>query len=189
MCRIFTNQEPVLQGKIHQMQSSLDMLHVRRRQLNEMRNAIPGKSQITYLDEQYYYASPRCSIDKTGSYNEVWETFYEDCVSRHVSQGYPVCYVIGTESLASGNVNTAKSIAFHVEDPSLSNLRTPGGMYATGYYPVPHASSREYDAMLKMIEQSQYHVAGDSIEEIICDEVYTKNTDDFMIRISIPVQS
>ncbi len=62
-------------------------------------------------------------------------------------------------------------------------------MYATGYYPVPHASSREYDAMLKMIEQSQYHVAGDSIEEIICDEVYTKNTDDFMIRISIPVQS
>lgn len=65
----------------------------------------------------------------------------------------------------------------------------PEARYACIYYRGDHSqSTRYYRKILDYLLQTSYEIAGDSIERTMIDEYISKNPDDYLTEIQIPVK-
>ena len=67
--------------------------------------------------------------------------------------------------------------------------KKPAGTYAAiyhhGYYDTIYTS---YIEILDFIKKNNLIIDGDAYEEVLIDEVVTRNTEDYVIKISIKVR-
>ncbi len=65
----------------------------------------------------------------------------------------------------------------------------PAGEYATIYYHGNHqASTPYYERLMESIAEQGYAIAGDAIERTIINQYISKNSEDYLTEIQIPIQ-
>ena len=184
---LFMQQTSVLEARIKRLQSTMDMIKLRRSQIDELKRVETNVIKLQWQEPQYYYQSPLCRIDRTEGYNQVWEQFYNSCERDSISQGYPVCYMLGIDDVQNRRSREIQRIAFHVTEISLSNYQSPPGQYAIAFISSSSVSDDDYGAILDYISACWCRIAGGAIEEVICDEVYTLDSESFITMVRIPV--
>lgn len=99
---------------------------------------------------------------------------------------------VSIENLTKKNFHEYNSIFILAEEDTCYQQLVsilPHGQYACLYYRGNHSESEKYyEKLLDYLEENNYKIIGDSIERTMINEFISKNKDDYLTEIQIPVK-
>lgn len=124
----------------------------------------------------------------------VYESYIHSSMAAHFTQHSEIVLQIDRENLMQRNFRTYNSIGFFLDEetgrasPGRGVSRIEGGLFAScihfGSYDTIH---RSYQRLYDHIEKQGLTVSGDSLEFAIVSISLTKNPENFITQIQIPV--
>ena len=192
------NREKILvEEKINHLKRVQKLLNVK---LNIIAEAEKSPSEIILEEhEEETMVLSDMIKDTDDSYDiKTFSDHVKYCTKHNLNYGYTTGSIISKENLIISYNNKENNILkydyYFTKVPNLKIFsrypKKPAGKYAIiyhyGYYNTLYIS---YDKLFDFIMKNNLIIDGDAYEEVLVDEVVTKNTDDFVIKISIKVKN
>ena len=117
-------------------------------------------------------------------------TFYDLCAEHDIYMGYPFGATVSRENLARRDYAVPSRYYFRIEATERGEriVPKPAGLYAVahghgGYWQTDGI----YERLTAFIEENGLDIRGDSYEEMLLDEISTRDPEAYLCEISIPV--
>ena len=192
---LFNKEKKLVEDKIKNLKRIQKLLDVKLRITNEASSS-PVEAILESQKEETLVLSNK--VNKTDEPYDI-ETFADHvkyCNQNNLSYGYPIGSIINkeylTESFPIQNNCFIKYDYYFTKIPNLKSYKnyckktkgTYAVIYHKGYFDTVYES---YNKLLKFISENNYKIDSCAYEEILIDEVVTKNCNDYVLKISIKV--
>lgn len=145
---------------------------------------------IEEQDEEYLLIS-RVVNNSNDSYNlNCYIDHLDYCYRKDLYIGYPVGVIISKDSIYNEDYTNYRYYYTKVNKDAVNEniIVKPKGLYVVGYIKGYYDKTYLlYKELLKFIEDNNLNIIGNSYENVIFDEVVSKNSNDYIIKISINV--
>lgn len=194
---LFNKEKILIQEKINHLKRIQKLLDVKLNIISEAKKADCNIKLEEHEEEKIVLS------DKVKDTNEEYDinTFSNHvkyCSSNNLSYGYPTGSIIKKDKLINEPLFTMNNYLKYdyyftkILDKKMCNKysKKPAGTYAViyhyGYYNTVYSS---YLRLIKFINENKLIIDGDAYEEVLIDEVATRNLNDYVIKISIKVRN
>lgn len=192
LIELFTVQRKNVEEKIHRLERIEAMIDTR---LGITRRALEiNAADIWLLEcaEEQLFAGEEITCQYTEEeLDKAAGEFYDLCDAEKITYGYPFGTIVSRENLLQGNWHFPSRFFFKMptEEGNCPKLSKPAGLYLIGFErSLSYASGEFYERMFDFMNEHGLTPAGDSYEEFLLDEIAVKNSDDFLMQISIQVE-
>ena len=196
--RNINNVVEVLKSEIINIDKELKKLKANKERLvNKVKSIEEGKNfkkeiKLDYEDEEYLVLSG--PIDNTKEYYDI-DTYINHanyCFDNELNIGYSTGAILSMDKLISNNF---KEYSFYFTQTTKEKveactkvLKKPKGLYVVGYLNGYYDKLPSfYEKLISYINDNNLKIIGNSYEKVLADELVCKNTDDYIIKISIQV--
>lgn len=187
---LFDKEIKEIENEINRLKYLQIMMSNKIKLINE------GKSNANSIfienqDEEYLVLSN--SIDNSHFFYDVktYSDHINYCYNNNLNLGFPAGSIISFENLINKNFKEYSCFFTKVSEdlPKEKITIKPKGKYlvgyAKGYYDKVYLF---YDNLMKYIDDNNLKIIGNSYEDVLIDEVSSKNIDEYIIKISIQIQ-
>ena len=194
---LFNKEKSIIEDKISHLKRVQKLLDVKLEIIEEAQTC-SHEIFIEHNDEEIIILSD--IVKNTGESYDV-NTFAEHikyCKKNNLSYGYTIGSIIKKERLINEDFNIMNNfILYDYYFSKVPNLKMfnkypkkPEGDYAViyhfGYYDTVYKS---YKKLFEFLNNENLQIDGDAYEEVLIDDVVTRNVDDYVIKISIKIKN
>lgn len=184
MIQLFEDQERHIEHEIENLKEIKRLMRTYVQLAEEVMHTDTSQIQIMNLEEETIFLGNE--IKKGLSLEEANIEFYEYAITCNMNLSYPFGAVISKETILSGVVNEAKQ--YYMIVPHKEYQVKPAGRYLVGYAHGGYGDDQElHQRLLTYIKEHHLIVTGNGYEEYPLNEMSTKNSDDFLIRLQIKI--
>lgn len=191
---LFITEKKLVEDKINNLKRIQKLLDVKLKIMDE---ALHCTDQISleYEQEETLVFSNKINDDDAPYDVNTFTEHAKYCNAHNLSYGYPIGSTIDKQKLINNNYIVNDSIKYDYYFTKVPNLKSfnkftkkAAGTYAViyhkGYFDTVHDS---YHRLLNFIKDENLSIDSCAYEEVLIDEVVTKNSDDYVLKISIKV--
>lgn len=184
---LFNKEKFLVQQEIEKLKRIQDILDVK---INITKKGQEAKDKI-FIEEQKEESIILSEKVKDTNDDYDVETFLNHmkyCINIGISYGYPMGSMISKENLVNGNFGKYDYYYMKVckKIDRIKIDRKEKGIYVVGYSFGYYDKLFElYGRMVEFINNNDLLIDGHSYEDILIDEVSSKNTDNFVVKVSI----
>lgn len=191
LVELITEQKTVLTEKMDRLRRIEGMLDSRLAMTQRALAATPSEIEVRQCPAEPIFASEIVDSSSEEAAARTAYDFYDLCDLQGRTYGYPLGAIIPQKALEEKGI--LWPIRYFFNFPQVErqkpNAEKPAGLYLIccekSYYDVPRDS---YDHLFEYMEANGYKVAGDAYEEFLLDEIAVKESDEFLVQISIRVE-
>lgn len=194
---LFNKEKSIVEEKINHLKRVQKLLDVKLKIINQAQNA-PYDIVVEEHEEETVILSDKVNDNFEEGYDvKTFADHVNYCADNNLSYGYPTGSIIKKERLINESLSVKdKYLKYDYYFTKVPNMKAfsrypkkPAGTYAAiyhhGYYDTVYTS---YIEILDFIKKNNLIIDGDAYEEVLIDEVVTRNTEDYVIKISIKVR-
>ncbi len=196
--RNINNVIDILNSEITNIENELNKLKANKERLiNKIKYIEEGKNyrkEISLLNEDEEYLVLSNPIDNTKEYYDIntYVNHVNYCFDNDLNIGYSTGTIISMDNLLKGNFKDCSFYFTKTNKKKISNhtniLKKPKGLYVVGYSKGYYDTLPSfYEKLISYINNNNLKIIGNSYEKVLADELVCKNTDDYIIKISIQV--
>lgn len=187
----------VLDFEVGEIRKEINRLKLKEQKLlNRMKIISEGENfnkdiSIEIEEEEYLIFSKKLNNTKDFFDIEEYSAYLAYTLDNNLDIGYPVGTIISKENLEKGNFTSYEKYFTKVNKDVLNKeiVIKPKGLYVIGYSKGYYDDTwKTYERMFEFLNKNNLIILGNSYEQVLIDEFVTKNTDDYVIKISIPVK-
>lgn len=183
---ILFRQREVVAEKIKKLREVEGLIALRLSQIEESRSA-EGVRRETLAEAVPFYISKRIRGRKDAPRDEWFMNFYHAAEDEGMPFGYTTGYIVPEEALAAGAWRKISHLCFRLPDASHANGWLPAGEVIAAWA-KGMASDAAYAALAAYMEKEGLRPRGPAFEEYLLDEATNENEEDFLCRVTIPVE-
>lgn len=192
LTEVLSSRRQELEKKIEQLQKIQHMIDARLQVTEQGLSVDPEEIRVRYCPEELLLAGPVVVWTDNTTYDDALSGFFDECDRLKAISGYTLGAVFIPEDLLSQNL--ARPSRFFYRSPGGKTeenlLRKPAGQYAVGYCRDPYNRQEEAaERILRFLEKNGLTICGDCYGEFLLDEVAQKKEEDYLLQISIPVET
>ncbi|MCB6200959.1 MerR family transcriptional regulator [Extibacter muris] len=186
MLDVFKLQKEEVYKKIHQLEATLVSLDKHIVTIERYKDIETDIIEVQEFEtEPVYYSEP--GYGDGSSTVERITRFYFECKAQNAEPGYSVGCSVSKEDLQKRVCDRPYRVYY--KDPKASTFKNKG-LYVTGYHRCHYGDSAPlYKKIFAFIEENCFQILGDSYEEHLLNELCIANSNDYLMRIQIPVIS
>lgn len=151
-----------------------------------------NKIELQQQSEDYILLSNPVDNSKDSYDMENYIALLDYCYEKNLNIGYPVGAIMSKENLKKKNYSNYSYYFIKVNENTVDKkvCVKPKGIYVTsylhGYYDeLPNL----YKSMERFIDENSLRIVGSAYEEVMHDAVVAKNMNNYIIKVSIQVES
>lgn len=192
MLRVFEEQQAILEKKLDRLHSIRHMISTRIQLTKKAKEISLRDMQVISCPEEIFFASEPCALTDIDGYEKAAIDFYEEFEKNEMTYGYPFGTMLSKENLENKEWELPHRFFFRQlpEKITVSRYTKPAGFYLTAYcrtgYNTPVTI---YQKMADYIEKNSLQIAGCSYEEFLLDEVCVKDSNAYILQISIQISA
>ncbi len=188
----------ILNFEVYELDKEIKKLQLKKQSLlNKIKIINEGENfnnniHLENQDEEYLIFSKKLNTNEDFFDLEEYISHLSYCFDNNLDIGYPVGTIISKANLEKSNFTKYERYFTKVnKNPSISNIVIKEkGLYVVGYskgyYDKTYST---YVKIFSFLKKNNLYICGCSYEQILIDEFVTSNTDDYIIKISIPVKN
>lgn len=193
LIELFNIQRKNIEEKILRLKTIKTMIDMR---LSITRKALALEGDISKIEvceckEEMLFASERVACTNMKGLEIAIKEFYDLCGEKQIIYGYPFGAIISRQNLLKNNWKFPSNYFFKIpkmNDEDTSLLK-PAGLYLIGVGEANYDGVHNiYGGMFEFIKNRGLEVIGDAYEEYLLDEIAVKNSDKYLMQISIRVK-
>lgn len=142
--------------------------------------------------EEYLILSDKIDISKEFYDIDNYSSLIKYCNENILDTGYPAGSIISKENIQNNIFNEYSYYFIKVDKLPTDNkniLVKPKGRYVVGYsHGYYDETFNIYPLLIKYINNNNLTIVGNSYEQTLIDEVSTKDTNNYIIKVSIEVK-
>lgn len=189
---LFTQQRKNVEEKIQHLQRTAVMIDARlgttRRGLEANIDTIEAKhcgQELIFAGEQVHCEYTQEALEDAAS------VFYDLCGRENIIYGYPLGTMVAKESLLKGEWHMPNRFYFKVprSEGRWTKTKKPEGLYVTGFERTSYSGPQKlYPKLFEYIQNNGLVITGNSYEEFLLDEISIKESDNYLLQVSIQVE-
>ena len=196
--RNINNIIDTLNSEIKNIENEINKLNANKERLiNKIKYIEEGKNykkEISVINEDEEYLVLSNPIDNTKEYYDIatYVSHVNYCFDNELNIGYSTGTIISMDNLLKGNFKDCSFYFTKTNKEKILNhtniLKKPKGLYVVGYSKGYYDKLPSfYEKLISYINNNNLKIIGHSYEKVLADELVCKNTDDYIVKISIQV--
>ncbi|MDT2738733.1 MerR family transcriptional regulator [Enterococcus canintestini] len=187
LLELFSCKEKAIDKEITKLLEVKEVMKLYSNLVEETNSENFNEISIQILPKKKLFAGLILNEQDNGNYEKANLEFYKYCNHKGLDLMYPFGMMVSKENILKGNFSNILRCFFAV--PNNENLIRPEGRYVIGYTFGNYGNSFElYERLMNYITKNELVVCGDSYEEYPYNEITTKNEEEFLIKVMIPVK-
>ena len=188
MLELFEYENKEIENEINRLKQKQEIISNKIKLIKESENR---KVDILLEEQEEEYIILSSLIDKSkGNYDvDAYTNLLNLYYDNDLNIGYPVGSIKTKEDLLEDSGYSYFYVRVNKNCSYKDIVIKPKGMYLVGYIKGYYSkASIIYKKMIKYIKENNLTIIGLSYEDVLIDEVTAKNTDDFVLKVSIQVE-
>ena len=184
-------QSAEIQKQIDKLQSTKNLINSRIDHLYIEKKVKLNQVQIITQDEQFLFVSKQFTSLTDKIPGKIWTDFWYQCKLQNISCGYPIRYIIIQENVVQRKYKQISYVFINLnqEDVSKENQVVAKNTYAVIYGKCHYGNTDKlYNYLYHYLRDNKLAINGPAYEEYLTDEVDTKDPDNYLVKISIPIK-
>lgn len=186
---LFEHESNEIDKEIKKLQRMQEIISNKIKIIKEAEN-IKKDIIIENQDEEYLILSNPIDNSKQPYDLDTYMNHLYYCIKNNLSIGYPVGTLNTKENLESGNF--FNYVYYYTKVNNISSARDiiikPKGTYLVGYLKGYYDKAPIiYEKLMKYIKDNNLTIIGYSYEDVLVDEVSVKNTNEYVLKVSIQI--
>lgn len=186
---LFEHESNEIDKEIKKLQRMQEIISNKIKIIKEAEN-IKKDIIIENQDEEYLILSNPIDNSKQPYDLDTYMNHLDYCIKNNLSIGYPVGTLNTKENLESGNF--FNYVYYYTKVNNISSTRDiiikPKGTYLVGYLKGYYDKAPLiYEKLMKYIKGNNLTIIGYSYEDVLVDEVSVKNTNEYVLKVSIQI--
>ena len=187
---LFTYETNEIEKEINRLKRKQEIISNKIKIINEAKH-LTDKIFIEHQDEEYIVLSSPIDKTKYPYDTDTYMSHLDYCYSNNLYIGYPVGSIKTIKDMRSENLHDYSYYYTKVnKDCANKNIIVkPGGNYLVGYMKGYYINTPAiYKKLLDYINKNNLTIIGFAYEDVLLDEVATKDIDEYILKISIQVE-
>ena len=190
MEELLRRQRQVLRAGQEKLRRREAMIALRLAQIAESRSAREGTTVLACETEPVpLFVSGPLHCRKDAVPDRLVVDFYAEADRQGLPMGYPMGCLVSAGDIAAGRAAMASRLAFHLGSADGANRFLPAGLRLVTWSRGPAGGTEAAWALLRAeAARRRLRPAGDALEEYLLDETTCARPEDFLCRLSLPVE-
>ncbi len=188
---LFEYETKEIEKEINKLKRKQEIIYNKIKIINEAKN----KKDDIFIEEQneeYLVISKSIDNSKYPYDMKTYMSHLDYCYSNDLNIGYPVGSIKSKEYLEKENYYDYTY--YYTKVNKICNCENlvikPKGTYLVGYFKGYYDKAPIlYEKLLKYVKENNLIIVGSSYEDVLIDEVAVKNTDDYVLKVSIQINN
>lgn len=189
---LLAEKETLMEEKLKKLEQTKQIIHNKKRQIEKALALDLDLIKIEQCDESAYILSQKVTQYSDKFVSKLLMEFIDEAKERGIDRGHPIGVIMPSSELIIDNYQNFSHFCVRLDHPALEKptYYLPKGDYVIAYHKGSYLHIHEtYLKIKSYLAASHYHIAGDSIEEYLLDEVSVNGIDNYVTRIMIQVEA
>lgn len=187
---LFNYETNKIEKEIHKLKRKQEIMSNKIKIINEAKN-MPEEIFIEKQNEEYLILSNSIDKSKFPYDTNTYMDHLDYCYNNDLYIGFPVGTIKTMDDLKSNNLTDYSfyysKVNKNCNDKNL--IIKPAGTYVVGYLKGYYIKAPIiYKKLMDYINENNLTLAGYAYEDVLIDEVAVKDTDEFVLKVSIHIK-